>query len=73
LSNDVITAGTYDSIKNLDVITFSDLVLLKVTITSFNYQMKTLTLRVEQVYDVAHGQYPTYADTSHLSKAVLVE
>jgi len=74
LSSDVITKNKYKNIKNKDVISLSDLVLLQVTFDSYDYSGKTLFLTVTGVYDIKNGVFPTeYLNSDSQGDSHLVE
>lgn len=54
LRSDVIESGKYSTIKNKDVISLEDLVLLKVSFDSYDPTGKALSLTVIGEYDIAH-------------------
>ena len=58
LSSDIIRSGSYDDLKNKDVIPLDDLVLLQVTFDSYDLSGKTLYLTVHEVYDFNSGNVP---------------
>lgn len=60
LSNQAISTNKYTDLKNKDIISFSDLVLLKAQVISvdFNGSDPRIVLKVQQVYNIPAGEYP---------------
>jgi hypothetical protein len=76
LSKAVIDSGKYADVENKLVIDFKDLVLLRVGIVAFdpNGSEPKLVLKVEQVYNIADGDYPIdYNLINALVKSTLIE
>lgn len=74
LSSEAIKKGTYNSVKNKDIIPLADLVLLQVTFDSYDYSGKTLYLTVTKVYDIKNGVFPTdYLNDNSAGTSSLIE
>ena len=56
LSNKAIDEKKYTDIKNKQVISYNDLVLLKLKVESYDY--KILEVKVEEIYDIVNNVFP---------------